>query len=101
MVLKSPQVIQLQSVLLKNNDRIELFILLLLYCFKKKKTDVITRTVTLFRYFRFSSMNTLESENDRHAEQLAAKVSRLKNVSKKESSISRKYFLSFQDCNRY
>jgi hypothetical protein len=46
-------------------------------------------------------MNTLESENDRHAEQLAAKVSRLKNVSKKESSISRKYFLSFQDCNRY
>jgi hypothetical protein len=27
-------------------------------------------------------MNTLENENDRHAEQLAAKVSRLKNVSK-------------------
>ncbi len=32
-------------------------------------------------------MNPLESENDRHTEQLAAKVSRMKNVSK--------YFLKY------
>jgi hypothetical protein len=46
-------------------------------------------------------MNTLESENDRHAEQLAAKVSRLKNVSKTNLKFFENIFFLFQDCNRY
>ena len=47
-------------------------------------------------------MNTLETENNRHAEQLAAKVSRLKNVRKRgELFLSDNLFLfsTFVDCN--
>jgi hypothetical protein len=47
-----------------------------------KKSNVIvsdSQTMTLHRYFRL--MNPLENVNDRHTDELAAKVSRLKNVS--------------------
>lgn len=40
-----------------------------------------------------SAMNTLESESDRHAAELAAKVSRLKNVRIDSLFSSRSFFL--------